>query len=257
MKYNPIEDSFVSFEAVETPRIEISLPLVDSPIDISNWSQKITENGTPIVQNNLRNPMTNNNSRGRQEIIEPSTEETLVREEYSNTPAKKTITKQDQKNNALTIMNNLVRRGYQPHVAAGITGNLMAESGLNPSNSANDLGVKGGGLAAWRGDLFQNLKRNAKSNNVPWNDINFQLDYLDNLLKQDNSQMNDVRNRLSRSKDPYEASEAWAYYERYAGYDGSTRTAKKAGWNQSRINQEHEKRGNYAKEIYELWKKQS
>jgi hypothetical protein len=48
--------------------------------------------------------------------------------------------------------------------------------------------------------------------------------------------MNDVRNRLNNSKNPYEASEAWAYYERYAGYDGSTKTAKKAGWSQSRIN---------------------
>jgi len=41
---------------------------------------------------------------------------------------------------------------------------------------------------------------------------------------------------LSKTNDPHSASEAWAYYEKYAGYDGTTKTAKKAGWSQERVN---------------------
>lgn len=65
---------FMTFEAVEVETPEITLPLIDSPIDVSNWSSRVAENGTPIVQNNLRNPMINNN-RNNQEIIEPEQEE--------------------------------------------------------------------------------------------------------------------------------------------------------------------------------------
>lgn len=149
-------------------------------------------------------------------------------------------------------MNNLVQRGYKPHIAAGIVGNLMAESSLNPGSSTNDLGATAGGLAQWRGDLFKNLKSEAKSKNVPWNDINFQLDYLHNTL----NQRSDVLDRLSRATNPEEASEAWAYYEKYAGYDGTTKTAKKAGWSQKRVDEEHQKRKDYSNEIYELWNEQ-
>lgn len=256
--YDPVIDSFQVYESapIQESPIKLKLPLEDVELP---WASSIV-NGNPVPKDNiseLRTPTDPSYQDILDRMAETHSEETTENLNNKTTSTKKTITKKDQKNNALIIMNNLVKRGYKPHIAAGITGNLFAESGLNPGNSANDLGVIGGGLAAWRGDLFQNLKRNAKSNNIPWTDINFQLDYLNNLLNQNNPQMNDVRDRLSKSKNPYEASEAWAYYERYAGYDGSTKTARKAGWSQSRINQEHNKRGNLANEIYELWKTQT
>lgn len=254
--FNPVTDAFTYFQHFETPKPVIKFPLDKDPLDISDWAINVTDEGEPIASPNT--PEVNQNYQDYlNRMAESHSEEIVDNENLDNkvTSTKKTITKKDQKNNALIIMNNLIKRGYKPHIAAGITGNLFAESGLNPGNSANDLGTIGGGLAAWRGDLFQDLKRSAKSNNIPWTDINFQLDYLTNLLNQNNRQMNDVRNRLNNSKNPYEASEAWAYYERYAGYDGSTKTARKAGWSQSRINQEHSKRGNFANEIYELWQK--
>lgn len=74
MKYDPVENRFVNFEAVETPVVEINLPLLDTPLDISSWSSKVSDSGTPIVQNNLQSRMTNNNpSQG--DVIEPSQEE--------------------------------------------------------------------------------------------------------------------------------------------------------------------------------------
>lgn len=62
-KYNPIEDNFISFEAVETPKVEINLPLLDTSLNISEWAISKTNNGTPIVKNNLRNPLINNNQK--------------------------------------------------------------------------------------------------------------------------------------------------------------------------------------------------
>lgn len=256
--YDPVIDSFQVYESAPIPEIPKLNLSIDGEVELP-WASSIV-NGNPVPKDNiseLRTPADPNYQDILDRMAESHSTETVNNEDLNDTSTKKAITKKDQKNNALIIMNNLVKRGYKPYIAAGITGNLFAESGLNPGNSANDLGVIGGGLAAWRGDLFQNLKRSAKSNNVPWTDINFQLDYLNNLLNQNNPQMNDVRDRLSKSKNPYEASEAWAYYEKYAGYDGSTKTARKAGWSQSRINQEHSKRGNLANEIYELWKTQT
>lgn len=44
---------FVVYQPIETPRVEIDLPLQDQSVDISDWASSIAENGTPIVQNNL------------------------------------------------------------------------------------------------------------------------------------------------------------------------------------------------------------
>ena len=70
MKYNPIEDRFVNFEAVETPKVEINLPLFDTSLNISEWADSKTNNETPIVKNNLRNPLINNNQR-YEDVVEP------------------------------------------------------------------------------------------------------------------------------------------------------------------------------------------
>jgi len=46
-------------------------------------------------------------------------------------------------------MNSLITKGKKtPHEAAGIVGNLMAESNLNPNAfNKNDLGSQSGGIA--------------------------------------------------------------------------------------------------------------
>lgn len=48
------ENPFIVYEAVETPKVELNLPLLnDNPIDISNWATKVSSEGTPVVQSNL------------------------------------------------------------------------------------------------------------------------------------------------------------------------------------------------------------
>lgn len=239
LKYNFLDDNFTTFENVESPKVSIQMPLMDSPVDISNWSTGVTKQGIPIVKNNTKSKMTVNNN-----------EEVAIRPTTTETPVKR-ISKKEQQENAVYIMNNLVNRGFKPHEAAGIVGNLMAESSLNTGSlNSNDLGLPAGGLAGWRGSNFSRLKQFANSQGKSWTDIDSQLDFLTSSIN------NDIRDRLSKATNPHEASEAWAYYERYAGYDGTTKTAKKAGWSQDRVNKEHKNRSNYANEIYELWKTQ-
>lgn len=69
MKYNPIEDNFTSFEAVETPQTTIKLPLYDNEFDVSNWSRGVTSNGVPIAKDNLNDPFKVNNPVGETSIV--------------------------------------------------------------------------------------------------------------------------------------------------------------------------------------------
>ena len=73
-RYNPIENNFTTYQAVETPKVELNLPLMNSPLDISDWSTGISENGTPIVKSNLPK-MTDNETTAE---FNPSTEETTT-----------------------------------------------------------------------------------------------------------------------------------------------------------------------------------
>ena len=158
----------------------------------------------------------------------------------------------NKQSTALYIMNSLINKGRKPHEAAGMVGNLLAESDLNPNSiNENDLGNISGGIAQWRGSNFARLKAYAKSQGKSWNDLDLQIDFLNNSID------SDVLDRLSKSKDAHQASEAWAYYEKYAGYDGTTKTAKKAKWSQNRINEEHNKRSKYSNYVFDLWKSQS
>lgn len=62
MQYNFLNDSFTTFENVETPKVTLDMPLMDSPLDISDWSTRVTSEGTPIVKDNVKSKMTINNS---------------------------------------------------------------------------------------------------------------------------------------------------------------------------------------------------
>lgn len=166
------------------------------------------------------------------------------------------ISKEAERKNAIYIMDNLVnKRGLQPHQAAGIVGNLRAESGLNPSSHTMDTNKKmAGGLAMWNGSLWEKLHRDSAAYGKPWNDMDYQLDFLWNMLNQNDKQMNDVRARLAAAKTPYEASDAWAYFEKYAGYNYNPNTARQAGWSMERIQREHDTRGANANGIMDLWR---
>lgn len=253
-QYNFFEDiPFAVYESVGNPTVnrKLSLPLGD--IDLTD-DLYVGNNGKVYAQDNL-----STSEEPSVKLINNNTEEysPVIVEEA---PTTKRISKKEQQENAVYIMNNLIKRGFKPHEAAGIVGNLTVESGLNTgAYNPDDVGLPGGGLGGWRGSAFSRLKSFANSQGKSWKDIDSQIDYLVSTINED------VRQRLGKSSDPHSASEAWAHYEKYAGYDGKLSSAKswqkKNKWNDAQtmkwIQSQHKSRSDYAKEVYSLWKKQN
>lgn len=51
-KYDPLNNNFTTFEAVETPKVTLDLPLMNEPMDISDWAIKADDKAI-IVKPNL------------------------------------------------------------------------------------------------------------------------------------------------------------------------------------------------------------
>jgi hypothetical protein len=67
--------------------------------------------------------------------------------------------------------------GLSDFRAAAIVGHLVQESGLRPTGAVGDAGTAFG-LAQWRHDRFDNLKRFAASKGKSWEDDRVQLDFI-------------------------------------------------------------------------------
>ena len=220
LSYNPVVDSFITFEAVETPRVEINLPLLDNSLDISDWSSRVTENGTPIVQNNLRNPMTNNNP------ITNNPESSSKQENVSTPATIQPEANQNVKGDKKKAMNFFLAKGLQPHIAAGIVGNLIHESGLNTSAK----GDKGSalGLAQWRLDRRTGLENFAKSRGKNVSDFETQLEWVWQEL---NSGYKNTLDKLNQSSNVGQATKIFMdNYERpnvkYANFSSRLKHAE-------------------------------
>ena len=53
MAFTPYINDFVAYEATTPSKVELTLPLENDPIDISDWSVGISPSGIPIVKNTL------------------------------------------------------------------------------------------------------------------------------------------------------------------------------------------------------------
>lgn len=107
----------------------------------------------------------------------------------------------------------LVQKGYSPQAAAGIVGNLVQESGVNPTVRPGDSGTAHG-IAQWRGDRYAALMDYAKQHGGS-NDLGTQLGFLDTELR---GKYGSTFQKLMAAKDPREAAAAFALgYERPAG----------------------------------------
>lgn len=74
------------------------------------------------------------------------------------------------------IYHGLLNRGYSPARAAALTGNILQESGGDPSNLNQKEGAYG--LLQWRLDRRQGLENYAASRGTSASDPNTQLDYI-------------------------------------------------------------------------------
>lgn len=108
----------------------------------------------------------------------------------------------------------LISQGYPPVAAAGIVGNLVQESGVNPIVRPGDSG-SAHGIAQWRGDRWSGLQDYAKQNRGSVNDLNTQLGYLDYELR---NRYGDTYQKLMSARSPGDAAGAFALgYERPKG----------------------------------------
>ena len=87
----------------------------------------------------------------------------------------------DQKERAKYAVQKLMSLGWSKEQAAGIVGNLIQESGLNPE-SIGDGGTSGG-IAQWHNERWEALKDFAAARGTDWTDYDTQLEYLDYELK--------------------------------------------------------------------------
>jgi hypothetical protein len=104
-------------------------------------------------------------------------------------------------------------RGYSREQAAGIVGNLIQESGLNP-NTVHDNGT-GLGIAGHRLERLDALKAFAASKGKPVNDFQTQLEFIDQEL---NTTEGKTGAALRAAKTPEAAAAAFINYERPQGW---------------------------------------
>jgi hypothetical protein len=117
-------------------------------------------------------------------------------------------------NNEQQAYQYLIAQGYPPVAAAGIVGNLVQESGVNPTVNPGDSGTAHG-IAQWRGDRWSGLQNYAKQNKGSSADLNTQLGYLDYELR---NKYGDTYQKLMNARTPGDAAGAFALeYERPKG----------------------------------------
>ena len=115
---------------------------------------------------------------------------------------------------AMTAMDYFQSQGWSKEQAAGIVGNLVHESGLNP-NAVHDQGT-GLGIAGHRLERLDAMKAYAASKGKPVNDFQTQLEFINQEL---NTTEAGAGAKLRAARTPQEAASAFINFERPQGYD--------------------------------------
>lgn len=130
-----------------------------------------------------------------------------------------------------------INRGYQPHEAAALTGNFVAESGLDPT-VYNKQGSGAFGTGQWLGSRKRDLLNFAKSEGKDPNDITTQLEFADFELH--GKEANALK-KLQATKNVNDATYAVAkYYERPSDKEIAGSIAKRTKVAQSLLGSEGE-----------------
>jgi hypothetical protein len=123
--------------------------------------------------------------------------------------------------NAKKAMDYFTSQGWTKEQAAGIVGNLQAESGANldpTSISKNDAGPgkHSYGLAQWNRDRFEKLKKFADKRGTTWEDFDTQLEFIQHELTKGSEKS--AGKKLKKADDATEAAKIVdKYYERSTG----------------------------------------
>lgn len=136
------------------------------------------------------------------------------------------LTKGQQSRIATYVMNRLMKEaGLTKEQAAGVVGNLLAESGLNPTSyNPNDNGGPSGGIAQWHDTSpgvgrLSNLKKYATSKGKPWTDLDTQIDF---LIYEDKGSLDALKAIRNSEANLAKSSFLWGYTaEKFQGYKNS------------------------------------
>lgn len=220
-KYNFFENSYFT-EYENVPEVKLQFPLFDEPLDISNQAYKFSNNGqVPIVKNNISE---NSEEKSESKFIVNNTEEnnpmTVQDEQNNSTTIKQT---KDLSGNRKKALNYFMGKGLQYHQAAGLVGNLIRESNLDPTAKNKHSGAIG--LAQWLGSRKKKLI-NKYGNNPTFDQ---QLDFVWEEL---NSDYKKGLSYLLSSKNVEEAAaNAFGWYEFSVGPQRAIREMNKYGQN--------------------------
>jgi len=137
------------------------------------------------------------------------------------TPAPGDVTDREQQ-----AYNYFISQGYTPEQAAGIVGNLVNESALDPTAvNPNDagLGRDSEGIAQWNRDRLTNLQGYAAAQGTDYRDFNTQLSFVDHELRgtgdYGGGSESTAYNNLQNASTASDAAVAFSTYERYRGYE--------------------------------------
>jgi hypothetical protein len=111
--------------------------------------------------------------------------------------------------------------GFSPVAAAGVTGGLYQESGFDPGYGFTRPGGDNGtahGIAQWRLDRAEGLKKFAAAQGKPPTDLDTQVDYLVSEMKSGDMGAQRAYAMLQQAKTPEEATVAMMHFFRPAGY---------------------------------------
>lgn len=187
-KYNYFDDNFTKFQAVETPKVTIKMPLMDDGImDISNWATGVTSNGTPIVKDNIQTPKMIVNNNPEQEYIQTDSQQQISSTNDSNLKGRPKQAVEFFKSKFINELN--LNEQTASRSAKAIVGNLMLESGDSTLTKTDNIGDKDKGpngssygMGQWRLDRRTALKNFAAKLGKPMSDFNTQLEFVWNEM---------------------------------------------------------------------------
>lgn len=130
----------------------------------------------------------------------------------------------DRSGRAMGVLQSL---GWTKEQAAGVVGNLVAESSLNTNALNPGDGSDGSdsiGVAQWNGSRAKALKDFAASKGTDWKDFDTQIAFIDHELRNSPSERAAFE-ALQKASDPKAAAEAMIQYERPRGSDKGVQNA--------------------------------
>lgn len=205
LQYDFLNNAFTVFKPVQTPEVKLNMPLLED-YDISDWASGITSTGVPIAKG------ANSNS--------PTITFDNPEEYHFEQPSEM---KPDLDANKKKAMQFFQSKGLKAHQAAGLVGNLIRESSLNP-NAVNS-NSKAYGIAQWLGDRKKKLF--SKYGNKPTFDQ--QLEFVwEELNSTHKKGLESLKSSLNAEE---AAANAFGWYEFSVGPKGAIQEMKKYGQN--------------------------